>query len=574
MTHVRRTSMTLGAVLLVALTAIALLQPRAAAAQTVFSAPRIVSISPATGTSAGGTVVTVTGTGFANGAIMDLSGLPMSNVVVVSSTQITATTPRSTPGAANIRVINPDGGAFTFSGGFFYTDPTSALSVSTAFPTTGSNAGGTTVSVTGTGFSSGSLVFFGGVPARGVTYQGPSLLSVQAPPNTTGTVPVVVRNPDGVTVTLANAFTYTGGVQVTNVRPGAGPAAGGTRLLITGNGFTPGASVTVGTAAATGLIVVNSTQIIATTPAGTSGDATVTVTNPAGGSANMPSGFRYAGASTPATAPALSSVFPTSSSTAGGAAISVFGVNLSGGATILFGGVPSPSVQWNGPSSITATAPSSSPGPVSVTIINSDGQTATLPNAFTFEGPSGLTASQVSPATGPAAGGTTVTITGTGFPSGAWVTFGDTVAPTTTVVGTNQIVAVSPAGSGTATVTVNALGGLTAVIPGGFAYTGDAPATPTTPTTPAGTTGPGTFAAAPVFSSGDSKLAQAVFNGGSFAQLDTALTANNARGAWAQTPTGAFVLYIVGAPSFVNAPIVSAFPTGFPGVVALTLVGK
>ncbi len=50
----------------------------------------------------------------------------------------------------------------------------------------------------------------------------------------------------------------------------------------------------------------------------------------------------------------------------------------------------------------------------------------------------------VSPSSGPAAGGTAVTISGTGFAAGATVTFGGTSA-SATVVGSTTITAIAPA---------------------------------------------------------------------------------------------------------------------------------
>ena len=82
----------------------------------------------------------------------------------------------------------------------------------------------------------------------------------------------------------------------------------------------------------------------------------------------------------------------------------------------------------------------------------------------------------------------------------------------------------------------------------------------------------GTFATQPAFSSGNPQLAQVVFNCGTAAQLDAALRSVGATGVWAQSSTGMFHVYIVGAPSFANAPFLTAFPSGFAGLVALTLV--
>ncbi len=86
-----------------------------------------------------------------------------------------------------------------------------------------------------------------------------------------------------------------------------------------------------------------------------------------------------------------------------------------------------------------------------------------------------------------------------------------------------------------------------------------------------GATGAGGFVAAPVYSA--SKLAQAVFNGGTFAQLEAAVTTGNGTAVWAQDSKGVFVLYIVNG-GFVNDAFKAAFPTGFAGVTAVTVVGK
>ena len=92
-----------------------------------------------------------------------------------------------------------------------------------------------------------------------------------------------------------------------------------------------------------------------------------------------------------------------------------------------------------------------------------------------------------------------------------------------------------------------------------------------TPPPSGGTSGAGGFAAAPVFSA--SKLAQSVFNGGSIAQLETAVTAAGGTGVWAQDAQGNFVLDIING-GFVNEPFTMAFPDGFAGVTAVTVVGQ
>jgi hypothetical protein len=79
---------------------------------------------------------------------------------------------------------------------------------------------------------------------------------------------------------------------VSTVSPNNGPAAGGTPVMITGANFTSGATVTFGTAAATNVVVMSTTQITATTPAGSAGAVTVTVTV-GGQSGSLANGFLY-----------------------------------------------------------------------------------------------------------------------------------------------------------------------------------------------------------------------------------------------------------------------------------------
>ncbi len=68
--------------------------------------------------------------------------------------------------------------------------------------------------------------------------------------------------------------------------------------------------------------------------------------------------------------------------------------------------------------------------------------------------PSGPTVSGINPKSGPEAGSTSVTITGTGFTDATGVSFGSTAASGFTVDSDTQITATSPAGSGTVDVTV------------------------------------------------------------------------------------------------------------------------
>jgi hypothetical protein len=69
-------------------------------------------------------------------------------------------------------------------------------------------------------------------------------------------------------------------------------------------------------------------------------------------------------------------------------------------------------------------------------------------------GPSAPTVVSLNVTSGPAAGGTSVTVTGTNFMTGAEVVFGDSPATSVTVVSSTEITCDTPAGSGEVSVTV------------------------------------------------------------------------------------------------------------------------
>ncbi len=86
-------------------------------------APAVTSLSPNTGTTAGGTAVTITGTGFQAGAEATFGGTAATGVTVVSDTSITCVTPAHAAGAVDVVVTIPEGRSGTLAGGFTYADP-------------------------------------------------------------------------------------------------------------------------------------------------------------------------------------------------------------------------------------------------------------------------------------------------------------------------------------------------------------------------------------------------------------------------------------------------------------------
>jgi hypothetical protein len=191
----------------------------------------------------------------------------------------------SSAGTLSATAILSPSGAWVMQAAAFKTAPlssNSAPTVSAVSPTSGTTAGGTSVTITGTGFLSGASVTFGGGAATNVVVVSGTQITATTPAHAGGAVNVVVTNPDTQSGTLVNGFTYTSGTAptVSSVSPNSGPAAGGTGVTITGTNFVSGATVTFGGTAATNVVVVNGTTITATTAAHAAGAVTVTVTNP------------------------------------------------------------------------------------------------------------------------------------------------------------------------------------------------------------------------------------------------------------------------------------------------------
>jgi hypothetical protein len=112
--------------------------------------------------------------------------------------------------------------------------------------------------------------------------------------------------------------------------------------------------------------------------------------------------------------------------------------------------------------SITAVSPPGT-GVVNVTVTTPLGTSATsAADQFTYSAVAAPTVTGLSPTRGPAAGGTSVTITGTAFTGATAVDFGTTAATAMTVVNDTTITAVSPAGTGVVNVTVTTPSGTSA----------------------------------------------------------------------------------------------------------------
>ncbi|HET7213288.1 MAG TPA: IPT/TIG domain-containing protein [Terriglobia bacterium] len=188
--------------------------------------PTVSSVSPASGSTNGGTGVTITGTNFSAGATVTFGGTAATSVTVVSGASITATTPAHAAGAVTVAVTNTGGQSGTLPNGFTYVSPTPT--VSSVSPNSGSTNGGTSVTITGTNFAAGATVTFGGTAASSVSVRSSTSIIATTPAHAAGAVNVVVTNTGGPSATLTNGFNYTtsSGTPITFVQVAAATPQG------------------------------------------------------------------------------------------------------------------------------------------------------------------------------------------------------------------------------------------------------------------------------------------------------------------------------------------------------------
>ncbi|HUR82005.1 MAG TPA: IPT/TIG domain-containing protein [Thermoanaerobaculia bacterium] len=103
-----------------------------------------------------------------------------------------------------ISVVSRSGSTFVVS-----TTGTPPPTVTGIAPAGGSLAGGTNVTITGTNFTAGSVVSFGGSAATNVVVVNANTITATSPAHDAGAVDVVVTNPLGQRPTLTNGFLFT-----------------------------------------------------------------------------------------------------------------------------------------------------------------------------------------------------------------------------------------------------------------------------------------------------------------------------------------------------------------------------
>jgi len=174
--------------------------------------PMLTSLSATGGPVAGGVSITISGS-----YLDSVTGVTFDGTAASLGSQtfnsLVVTTPAHSAGAVNL-VITNGSGSTAWPSAYTYYDPPTLASLGTV---SGSTAGGTTVTLSGTNLSAASAVTFGGTSSS-ITSATSTSVDVITPAHAAGTVAVVIATPGG-SASLSAAFTY--------VAPVSSPAPSG-----------------------------------------------------------------------------------------------------------------------------------------------------------------------------------------------------------------------------------------------------------------------------------------------------------------------------------------------------------
>ena len=428
----------------------------------IATAPFITALSPDSGTTLGGTFVTVTGTSLTGTTSLTFDGLEASNVSVVNDTTVTANTPAHAAGAVTVVITTPAG---TGDNTYTYVTPTPVLT--SLSPTSGPVTGGTAVIITGTSLTGTTGITFDGVPATAVTVVNDTTVTAVTPANPAGLVDVILTNPNG-SGTLPDAYTYLAlPPTATSLTPTSGTTLGGTTVVITGTSLVGTTGVTFGGLPATNVTVLDEQTVSVSTPAHTAGLVDVSITTPQG-TGTLNNAYTYI---TPP--PSNLSLTPTSGTINGGTLVTFTGTTLTGTTGITFGGAAATSVTVIDDTTVTAVTAAHAAGIVDVIVTTPNG-TGTVTNGYTYTTPA-TSITSINPTSGPTVGGTTVTITGDGLVGTSVVAFDGVLATNIIVIDNTTVTAVTPAHiAGLVDVSITATGGATS-LPSAYTYIAPVP---------------------------------------------------------------------------------------------------
>ncbi|RXN34425.1 fibrocystin-L isoform X1 [Labeo rohita] len=281
------------------------------------------------------------------------------------------------------------------------------------YPMQGSSGLGTVLTITGSGFDGSNVTVKTGDVECSILQVTNTSITCQVGPASAGVQPVSLSFSSVGNAQYQNdsSFIFTHLLGVTSINPTAGSVAGGTILTVTGYGFSNNTAVTINTQPCN-IIEMQLSQLKCIVPAGSEGEQRVTLTA-AEMTAVSDGFFTYSNNLTAI----ITSVSPQTTTVFGLRILTILGTNFAeqaNGSSVLIGEADCKLQQWTN-ENITCLLPALPPAEYNVRVrvgnqgypLTSDGVKTTIEYVLEVTG--------FSPSLGSLYGGTTVTISGSGF---------------------------------------------------------------------------------------------------------------------------------------------------------------
>jgi photosystem II stability/assembly factor-like uncharacterized protein len=246
--------------------------------------PTITDVSPNIVVNDVDHVLTIGGAGFEDPPTVTVGALVLLDVGRINTTTLTATLPLGFPaGVYSVTIINPGGLSNTLSGGLTVQNPIPTLqSISPDISIYGQE---TILTITGIRFVATPTVALGATLCPTVGFMSSTVLTATVPSGLLpGVYDLAVSNPGPGSphTTMPAAFMLRSPIPtVVTVDPNSMPNNLDTQIVITGTGFAPTPTVTLGALQLQNVAWVSSTQLAAVVPWGLEpGGYSLTVTNP------------------------------------------------------------------------------------------------------------------------------------------------------------------------------------------------------------------------------------------------------------------------------------------------------
>ncbi|MFA6409419.1 MAG: IPT/TIG domain-containing protein, partial [Gammaproteobacteria bacterium] len=256
--------------------------------------PEIDSITPSSGSTLGGTEVTLVGEEVTGLTSVTFGGIEAPSYTLVDPDTIRVITPPHASGWVDVKIVGP-GGTDTKVNGFEYKDTSSnTITVNSINPkakSLGENSD-TDVTITGSNFDKSATVKFGKQDAKIKSITTDKIIATVPTLNSEpGPVDIVVTNSKGESSKLPKAFNYTisndaltAPANAITMSPTVGVNSGGTTVVVSGGSigqFSAATTVTIGSkTVALASVAADGTNFTFVTPAGGTGTVNVSTNNP------------------------------------------------------------------------------------------------------------------------------------------------------------------------------------------------------------------------------------------------------------------------------------------------------